>query len=83
MSSVYWNIAFERDHTINLSIHKNGPVTEDDIMCAIRDYDNAIFDKTRCLEQVSRNRFRWSLDDKELVDIICDKALTVHESRRI
>ena len=38
MSSVYWDIAFERDHTINLSVLKDGPVTKDEIMCAIRDY---------------------------------------------
>ena len=64
------NHDINRVYTINIEVHRNGPVDVREVIEAINNYNPEYLEYTRCMQQVTRNKFRWSIDSKSRVDDI-------------
>ena len=53
----------DRIQTINLEVMNDRIVETDEVLIALQARN--FLHKTRCLQQISKNRFRWSLNNKE------------------
>lgn len=58
----------DRLYTINLEVKIDSPIDVKTVLFAIREYDPELSQITKCMQQVNRNKFRWSLTNKSLVD---------------
>ena len=51
----------DRTHTLTLKVEIDGPIEARLVLLSMKDYDKDMLEHTTCLQQISRNTFRWSM----------------------
>ena len=72
---LHLNIEIDRKYTVSLQVEKDGPVNINSVLADIGRYDLSLIDETACIQQLTRNKFRWSFNCEYMVDQII-KATT-------
>lgn len=67
------NCEIDRDCTVTLKVDREGPVR---MLEALGRYRTTLFEETACVQQVTRNVFKWSVRHPDLVSQILKETAT-------